>query len=151
MNPPFSRRITPRNHKQIPRMACEFAFLRSIFCMRDAATFCAPPDDRPLLAVLGVVTHEQSTYRPVVRASWLHAADEIEDVIVRFAIRGLNASELILREADEFHDVVFLPARAVLAKYEAALTSTLLWLECAVVAWPSAQFIGKNAACGSSS
>ena len=105
--------------------------------------FCAPADLTPRLGVLGVVTTEDSQWRHEIRSSWLQPSLVPTSIVTRFVMRGLNASAILLAEAARQHDVVFVEALETLSKNRGPLTSTLLWLRCAVVAWPHAELIGK--------
>ena len=104
-------------------------------------SFCAAPDTRALFAVLGVVTHEQSSFRHLIRRTWLPSPEA--GVITRLVMRGLNASAAVIDEAAQFGDTIFLSSSAHLSKDVGPLLSTWQWLECAVSAWPRAALIGK--------
>ena len=87
------------------------------------------PDDSPILAALGVLSHDQrAEYREAIRASWaLHAAPH---VIVRFALRGLGASAAVRAERANFtrngvSDVVLLDAAANASRARGPLASLL--------------------------
>ena len=105
--------------------------------------FCAPVDRTPLLGVLGVVTTEGSQWRHEIRSSWLQPSLVPTSIVTRLVMRGLDASASLLAEAARERDVVFVEALGTLSKNRGPLTSTLLWLRCAVVAWPHAELIGK--------
>ena len=107
----------------------------------DAVSFCAAPDARALFAVLGVVTHQQSSFRHSIRRTWLPSPEA--GVVTRLVMRGLNASAAVIDEAAQFGDTIFLPSSAHLSKDVGPLLSTWQWLECAVSAWPRAALIGK--------
>ena len=104
-------------------------------------SFCAAPDTRALFAVLGVVTHEQSSFRHLIRRTWLPSPEA--GVITRLVMRGLNASAAVVDEAAQFGDIIFLPSSASLSKDVGPLLSTWQWLECAISAWPRAALVGK--------
>lgn len=110
--------------------------------MRDAPTLCAPPDTREYLAVLGVITTQSTGWRHSIRRSWLRSPDD-GALVTRLVMRGLNASDEIISEADQFGDVVFLPSSTSLNKNRGPLQSTWQWFECASSAWPRASLIGK--------
>ena len=97
----------------------------------------------PLLGVLGVVTTEGSQWRHEIRSSWLQPSLVPTSIVTRLVMRGLDASASLLAEAARERDVVFVEALGTLSKNRGPLTSTLLWLRCAVVAWPHAELIGK--------
>ena len=107
----------------------------------DAVSFCAAPDARALFAVLGVVTHQQSSFRHSIRRTWLPSPEA--GVVTRLVMRGLNASAAVIDEAAQFGDTIFLPSSAHLSKDVGPLLSTWQWLECAVSAWPRAALVGK--------
>ena len=92
------------------------------------------------LAMCVNVATQGSSYRNTIR-SWMNAS--VENTITRLVMRGINVSQAVLREAAIFQDTIFLRANASLQKYEGALLGTLLWYECATMAWPAAHFIGK--------
>ena len=106
--------------------------------MRDAPTLCAPPDTREYLAVLGVITTQLTGWRHSIRRSWLRSPDD-GALVTRLVMRGLNASDEIISEADQFGDVVFLPSSTSLNKNRGPLQSTWQWFECASSAWPRAR------------
>jgi hypothetical protein len=66
-----------------------------------------------------------------------------ESILTRLVLRGMNASAAILDEAETYGDTVFVQADAGLSLNRGPLMSTLLWLRCAVEAWPHADLIGK--------
>ena len=105
-------------------------------------TFCAPVDRRNLLSVLGIVTTQQTNYRQAIRDSWMRHGEASS--VTKLVMRGLGASEQLLREAAAYRDIVFLPERERQPKASGPLISTLLWLSCAVVAWPNAALVGKS-------
>ena len=105
-------------------------------------TFCAPVDRRNLLSVLGIVTTQQTNYRQAIRDSWMRHGEASS--VTKLVMRGLGASEQLLREAAAYRDIVFLPERERQHKASGPLISTLLWLSCAVVAWPNAALVGKS-------
>ena len=104
--------------------------------------FCAPPNAPPLDAVLGVITTQQSSWRESVRSSFFRFASE-PGLLLRIVLRGINASQLVREEFVRHGDTIFLRAPASLSAGRGPLTSTLLWLSCAVDAWPNARHIGK--------
>ena len=106
-----------------------------------AQSFCAAPDTRALFAVLGVVTHQQSSFRHSIRRTWLPSPEA--GVVTRLVMRGFNASAAVIDEAAQFGDIIFLPSSASLDKNVGPLQSTWQWLECAISAWPRAALIGK--------
>ena len=105
-------------------------------------TFCAPVDRRNLLSVLGIVTTQQTNYRQAIRDSWMRHGEASS--VTKLVMRGLGASKQLLREAAAYRDIVFLPERERQPKASGPLISTLLWLSCAVVAWPNAALVGKS-------
>ena len=70
-------------------------------------TFCAPVDRRNLLSVLGIVTTQQTNYRQAIRDSWMRHGEASS--VTKLVMRGLGASEQLLREAAAYRDIVFLP------------------------------------------
>ena len=106
-----------------------------------AQSFCATPDTRALFAVLGVVTHEQSSFRHSIRRTWLSSPEA--GVITRLVMRGFNASAAVIEEVAQFGDIIFLASSASLRKDAGPLQSTWQWIECAIAAWPKAALIGK--------
>ena len=94
----------------------------------------------PVIAAAAAAA-QGSYYRNSIRWSWLNVS--VENTVTKLVMRGYNASQIVLREAAIFQDTIFLRANATLRKYEGAILGTLLWYECATVAWPSARHIGK--------
>ena len=105
-------------------------------------TFCAPVDPRNLLSVLGIVTTQQTNYRHAIRDSWMRHGESSS--VTKLVMRGLGASEQLRREAAAHGDIVFLPEKEQQSKASGPLISTLLWLRCAVAAWPKATLVGKS-------
>ncbi|KAL3927254.1 MAG: hypothetical protein SGPRY_002912 [Prymnesium sp.] len=103
------------------------------------------------LAVLGVLTFEERReYRERIRASWMSHPPSppslpalSSTILTRFVVRGIGASDSMVREGEERGDVIFLRAPSALRRTIGPLTSFVRWLECAVSAWPNAQLIGK--------
>ena len=62
--------------------------------------FCAPTDSTALLGVLGVFSHHTNTHlRATLRETWMHGTTRINDILVRFVVRGVGASERVATEA----------------------------------------------------
>ena len=112
----------------------------------DAPSFCTPMDSQPRLAVLGVLsTHGTANthLRHAIRFTWAANATAHSGIMSRFIMRGLNTSEEVLREAKLYGDVIFVRAQGELHRNVGPLKSLVLWFQCAAVAWPAAQLIGK--------
>ena len=104
-------------------------------------SFCAPADPTARLAVLGVLSSEESPFRRELRRTWMKS--EVENgILPRFVIRGVNASASVRREAEQHGDVVFVEAPA-LDRSRGPIVSLMLFLPCALQAWPNARLIGK--------
>ena len=109
----------------------------------DALSFCPEPDTLPRLAALGILTLEEHVrHRREIRATWLRRAPEA-GITARFVLHGLGARTDVLGEAAQHGDVTFLRAPAVMSCKAGALRKLMLWLQCAVAAWPQAAMIGK--------
>ena len=78
-------------------------------------------------------------WREAHRDTWMHAT---QDVLAKFVLRGIGAAAGTVREWRQ-GDIVFLPALASLDRPSGPLFSLILWLRCALSAWPAAGFIGK--------
>ena len=134
--PRTARRALAHSHKMV------FENMAPPSSSRGAAqSFCAAPDTRALFAVLGVVTHQQSSFRHSIRRTWLPSPEA--GVVTRLVMRGFNASAAVIDEAAKFGDIIFLPSSASLSKDVGPLQSSWQWLECAISAWPRAALIGK--------
>ena len=109
----------------------------------DAPSFCARPDPEPYLAAIGIFSlDDHRRHRVAIRASWLRSAARAS-MIARFVLHGLAARSDVLAEATAHGDTVFLRAEAVMSCKAGPLRKLLLWLECALSAWPRAELIGK--------
>ena len=94
---------------------------------------CGPPDDRDRLAVLGIITTQESVWRHSIRSSWLRSPEperkkrHQDAVVTRLVLRGLDASAELASEQARFGDLVFLPSPANLSKDRGPLVSTWQW------------------------
>jgi len=104
---------------------------------------CAQRDESPLLAALGILSHEARTeFRQAIRSSWLRAP-AAPSIARRFVLRYRAASMRVQREAAAQGDVVFVDAEESLSRARGPLVSLSLWWRCALYAWPNAAVIGK--------
>jgi len=98
------------------------------------------------LGALGIFSAaEKPVFRHAARRSWLSGAAALEaagGLACRFVIRGQNASAELLREVRSTADILLLDAQP-LDRVRGPLVSLVLWLDCALHAWPSARLIGK--------
>ena len=109
----------------------------------DAKRFCAKPNDSSLMAALGIFSLEgHSRYRREIRATWMRHA-QAANIVARFVLHGLGVRQSELEEASTHGDITFLRAPAVMSCKAGALHKLILWLECAMAAWPKAAMIGK--------
>ena len=109
----------------------------------DASQFCAPPDSQHYLAAIGIFTvDDHKRHRESVRASWMRSASRA-NMIAKFVLHGLSARADVLKEAAAHGDTIYLKAPAVMSCKSGPLKKLLLWLECALTAWPNAELIGK--------
>lgn len=109
---------------------------------QSARTFCAPVDLTPRLAILGIFSADEHIDHRREQRGWLHAAQD-DSIIGRFILHGLDARAVVLEEGDAHGDMIFLRAPAMIARKVAPLQKLMHWLECASVAWPNTQLIGK--------
>ena len=106
-----------------------------------AAAFCAQPTDAQLLAALGVFSiDEHVAHRSAVRSTWLGREPS---VAATFVLDGIDARVESLAEAAAHRDMLFVRGSARQTCKQGPLAKLLLWLECALVAWPRAQLVGK--------
>lgn len=106
-----------------------------------ATRFCASIDSSPHLAVIGILSPDEHIgLREQLRATWLASEPR---VLARFVLRGVNALAASLNESHMFGDIVFVKAPAQMPRKTGPLLKLFLWLQCATVAWPQAQLIGK--------
>jgi hypothetical protein len=109
----------------------------------DAPSFCPERRESPLLAALGIFTLDEHTaHRSSIRSTWLADAAPA-GIGAAFVLHGLGARLESLREAETHGDIVFLRAPAVMACHSGPLQKLVLWLSCAVSAYPRATLIGK--------
>ena len=112
----------------------------------DGAMLCAAPDPSPRLGALGILSAaEQPKFRNIARRTWMAGAAAREaagGLAVRFVIRGIGASAEMHREVRTAHDVILLRAPS-LNRRSGPLVSLIMWMECALEAWPNAGLIGK--------
>lgn len=113
-------------------------------------SFCHRYDRTPWRAVLGIFSIDQrGDWRRAHRETWmLHQRNaRIEQhkggILTKFVLRGVGAAAGTLREWRRERDVLFLKAPAALGRSSGPLISLVLWLRCASMAWPNADFIGK--------
>ena len=107
--------------------------------------YCRPPDPTPRLAVLGSLgIEEHSATRSAIRRTWMSRGSMSGDVLPFFVLRGVGARESTISEAAARGDIIFLETNASQPRTSGPLSSLLLWLECAIVAWPAASLIGKT-------
>ena len=107
------------------------------------ARFCAAPDLHERLAVLGVFTAEENGARREAVRTWLRDATHAKPLLARFVARGAGKAPVLMREAREYGDVVLLEGPAEMSRSNGPLLTLILWLECALRAWPHAALIGK--------
>ena len=106
--------------------------------------FCSPPDHTPLLAALGVMGVESHyATRAAIRQTWLRTG-EADGIVSRFVLRGVGANDTTFVEAAANGDIIFVDAQAKLPRSSGPLLSLVLWIDCALIAWPRAQFIAKG-------
>ena len=106
---------------------------------------CAPRQPAAKhLAVLGVLSTEAALHlRNAARSTWMSQLTNGSQILPKFVIRGINASQSMVSEHERHGDVVFVRAPASLRRESGPLRSIVLWWECALHAWPNAQLIGK--------
>ena len=111
-------------------------------------SFCAPPDPRPHLAALGVLSVAAGRDgRDAIRETWMAGhRDGPSGIVPRFVLRGLGADAETWAESAAHGDMVLLEANASLNRVAGPLTSLLGWFECALVAWPNATLLGRSEA-----
>jgi hypothetical protein len=111
--------------------------------MADEQAFCVPVDHSPRLGVLGVfTTPSHREYRDVIRASWFQdAAPQV--ILPKFVLRGSNLPPAVMNESRSLHDIVLVKGSSKMGRQGGPLISLLHWLECASLAWPNVQLIGK--------
>ena len=107
------------------------------------ARYCAAPDPHERLAVLGVFTAEENGARREAVRTWLRDATHAKPLLARFVARGAGKAPVLMREAREYGDVVLLEGPAEMSRSNGPLLTLILWLECALRAWPRAALIGK--------
>lgn len=108
---------------------------------------CARRDATPRIGVLGILSAaEQPQFRVAARRTWLAGQNVREaagGLAVRFVVRGSrHPPPDLLREARSEHDLILIDAPA-LDRRSGPLVSLLLWLDCALTAWPTATLVGK--------
>jgi hypothetical protein len=109
----------------------------------DAPSFCPKPDLQPSVAAIGIFSLEEHVkYRQAIRATWLRSAPAA-NMTAHFVLRGLNARQSMLAEAAAHGDVVFVRATAKMSCKSGPLRKLMMWLACAIEAWPQAAMIGK--------
>ena len=112
--------------------------------MVERKAFCAAPDIRNRLAVLGVFTSEENVARRAVARTWLTAANQAgAAVLSRFVARGMGDTPALSQESRDDGDVVFLRAPTTMLRSNGPLLTLILWFECSLQAWPHAKLIGK--------
>ena len=105
--------------------------------------FCATPDRSARLAVLGVLSADSRILlRHAARRTYVLAAAK-SGILPRFVLRGIGAAPSTVREANLHHDIIFVQANANASRMSGPLESLLLWLRCAISAWPAATLVGK--------
>ena len=107
------------------------------------ARYCVAPDPHERLAVLGVFTAEENGARREAVRTWLRDATHAKPLLARFVARGAGKAPVLMREAREYGDVVLLEGPAEMSRSNGPLLTLILWLECALRAWPHAALIGK--------
>ena len=113
----------------------------------DALTYCPSPDPSPYLAALGLLSAERNVRsRQAARSSWMQAErlQRNSSVVARFVVRGIGVQRRVLDEAARHGDILFVKAQQSLTCKAGPLRSLLLWMACAVAAWPNAQLVGKG-------
>lgn len=110
--------------------------------------FCTAPDPRHRLAVLGVFTAEENLARREAARTWIRGTAEApgalaKPLLAKFVARGLGETPTLAREAHSHGDIILLPGLADMPRSNGPLLTLILWLECALVAWPHAALIGK--------
>ena len=115
-------------------------------CRGWTAMLCTARDPSPRLGALGILSAaEQPKFRSIARRTWMAGAAAREaagGLAVRFVIRGIGASAELQREVRSAHDVILLRAPS-LNRRSGPLVSLIMWMECALDAWPNAGLIGK--------
>ena len=110
-----------------------------------AATSCTagPPDPTPWIGVFGILSIDGHVrQRRAIRRSWLPAG-ATSQMLARFVIRSIGASDETLAELRQHGDGVLLPVSSALGRAAGPMQSLMLWLQCALATWPRAMTIGK--------
>ena len=108
-----------------------------------APRFCAPVDDTQWLAVLGIAsTQANVAVRTAIRSTWMAGVHSqgSSGILPRFVVRGVGADPAVLKEWQERKDITLVRANATLSRTTGPGVSMLLWMKCALAAWPSAQY-----------
>lgn len=106
--------------------------------------FCAAPDATPRLAVLGVLGIEaHSATRTAIRDTWLHTG-EASGILARFVLRGIGAKDATQAEASQHGDIIFVESESAQMRNSGPLMSLVQWLDCALIAFPRTQLVGKG-------
>jgi hypothetical protein len=90
-----------------------------------------------------VFTAEENGARREAVRTWLRDATHAKPLLARFVARGAGKAPVLMREAREYGDVVLLEGPAEMSRSNGPLLTLILWLECALRAWPRAALIGK--------
>ena len=112
-------------------------------CGVDLKQQCSPAASSPVGAI-GILSHEpRGRMRDTLRVTWLR---ELEPGLeARFVIRGapLTDAGATCGEHETHSDIVFVNAPSDLRRENGPLLSFVLWLRCAMLAFPRAPFVGK--------
>ena len=103
-----------------------------------AATSCTagPPDPTPWIGVLGILSIDGNVrQRRAIRRSWLPAG-ATSQMLARFVVRSIGASDETLVELRQHGDGVLLPVSSALGRAAGPMQSLMLWLQCALATWP---------------
>ena len=150
VNVPYARGFHTHAARGLPCGVCQRAARRNNLenfaaRRRSMSMFCAAPQPHHRLAVLGVFTAEENVARRAAARTWVSETDASsrKPLLARFVARGIGHTPTLSQEARAHGDVVFLAGPAEMPRSNGPLLTLILWLECALVAWPHAALIGK--------
>ena len=106
-------------------------------------------DHTQLLGVVGVFTVDEGSRRALrdeLRRTWMRASVRVpQSLYATFVARGRGPAAAALRAEAKQHggDILFVDADSALPRSIGPLVTLLEWWQCAAIAWPAAQLIGK--------
>lgn len=112
-------------------------------CGVDLKQQCSPAASSPVGAI-GILSHEpRGRMRDTLRVTWLRELGP--GLEARFVIRGAPLADAgaTCGEAETHNDIFFVNAPSDLRRENGPLLSFVLWLRCAMLAFPRAPFVGK--------